>query len=108
MRRAPWHWPLLVRNSLADIKPQHGLPPSTLLIEALATDEKFRRRGVASALLDTAMNQCRTSGLERLAVYTHEANEPARGLYEHAGMQLVEPRPSGTEVLYQGVISARG
>jgi GNAT superfamily N-acetyltransferase len=106
-RRPPWHWPRLIRGSLASLKPQPGLPPRALLIEALATDERFRRRGVARALLGTAVDQCRSSGLEGITVSTHEANEPARALYERVGMQPVEPRPPGS-ALYHLTISAAG
>ena len=57
------------------------------------------------SLIATAVDQCRSSGLEGITVSTHEANEPARALYERAGMQLVEPRPAGT-ALYHLTISA--
>lgn len=94
-RRAPWHWPRLMRlermGEELDPDPRHD----ALYIDALATDERFRRRGVANRLLDAAADRARELGLRALALDTTAANAPARALYEKAGFRLTGEEPAG-------------
>jgi GNAT superfamily N-acetyltransferase len=94
-RRAPWHWPRLLR--LARMGEQLGPEPpaDALYVEALATTERLRRRGVATALLDAADEHARALDLSRLALDTTAANSVARALYEGAGFRLTGELPAG-------------
>jgi ribosomal protein S18 acetylase RimI-like enzyme len=93
--RAPWHWPRLLR--LARMGEQLGPePPSdALYVDALATDDRYRRRGVATALLDAADDRARLLGLRKLALDTTAANTGARALYERNGFRLTDELPAG-------------
>jgi len=93
--RAPWHWPPLLR--LARMGEQFGPepPPDSLYIDALATDRRFRRRGVATALLGAAAGRARSLGLAKLALDTTAENSGARALYERAGFRLTGELPAG-------------
>jgi ribosomal protein S18 acetylase RimI-like enzyme len=87
-RRAPWRWPRILRN--ARLGERISPPPGddALYIDALASDERFRRRGVGTALLDAAAERARALGLRKLALDTGAANAPARALYERYGFRL--------------------
>jgi GNAT superfamily N-acetyltransferase len=92
--RAPWHWGRLLRIArMGEAGPQP--PRDSLYIDALATDERFRRRGVARALLDAAGERARSLGLAKLALDTTAANSGARALYESAGFRLTGDLPAG-------------
>lgn len=95
LRRAPWHWPRLLR--VARMGERIGPPPApdALYVEALATDERFRRRGVATSLLGAADDRARALGLRKLALDTTAANAPARALYEGAGFRVTGELPAG-------------
>jgi ribosomal protein S18 acetylase RimI-like enzyme len=54
-------------------------------VNGIAVDPAFRRRGVASALLDAAIAEARSRGARRLTLRVLGPNEPARRLYESAG-----------------------
>ena len=99
-RRPPWRWPRILRNARLgeQISPDPGA--DALYIDALATDERFRRRGVGVALLDAAADRARGLGLRRLALDTGAANAPARALYESYGFRL------GGEIPPTGAIPA--
>jgi ribosomal protein S18 acetylase RimI-like enzyme len=93
-RRAPWHWWRLWRIAqMGEDGPE--APRDSLYIDALATDERFRRRGVARALLDAAAERARSVGLATLALDTTAANTGARALYESAGFRLTGELPAG-------------
>jgi ribosomal protein S18 acetylase RimI-like enzyme len=94
-RRAPWHWPRLL--GLARMGEQLGPEPpaDALYIDALATEERFRRRGVAGTLLGAAGERARALGLPKLALDTTATNGAARALYEGAGFRLTGELPAG-------------
>jgi ribosomal protein S18 acetylase RimI-like enzyme len=94
-RRAPWHWPRLLRLARLGERLEPDPPADALYIDALATAEAFRRRGVATALLAAADERARSLGLARLALDTTAANAPARALYEGAGFRLTAELPAG-------------
>jgi ribosomal protein S18 acetylase RimI-like enzyme len=93
--RAPWHWPRVLRLARMgeDLGPEP--PADGLYIDALATDPRHRRRGVATALLDAAAERARERGLAKLALDTTAANAGARALYERAGFHLTGELPAG-------------
>ena len=62
-------------------------------IDGLATDARFRRRGVARALIEAAADRARERGLTSLALDTTQRNSGARALYEAAGFQAVAEFP---------------
>lgn len=90
----PWRWPsaLWLYRSSGRMAPE---PPRTALyVDSLATDERYRRRGVARALLDEAEAMARRSGLRALALDTWQDNHPARSLYLEAGFEEVAFTPA--------------
>jgi ribosomal protein S18 acetylase RimI-like enzyme len=92
-RTPPWKWPATLRifQSGADLTPIP--PPGSLYIDALATDARFRRRKVATALLDEATRIARAKGLATVALDTAVTNVGAQALYERAGFKITERRP---------------
>jgi ribosomal protein S18 acetylase RimI-like enzyme len=93
LRTPPWKWAATLRifHAGADITPIP--PPGSFYIDALATDDRFRRRGVATALLDTAARLAAESGLEAVALDTAATNAAAQALYESAGFTVTERKP---------------
>ena len=92
-RTPPWKWPATLRifRTGADLTP---MPPAdSLYVDALATDTRFRRRGVARALLDEACRLARRAGLQVVALDTAATNTAAQALYEDCGFAVTERRP---------------
>lgn len=81
----PWRWPGALWVYRAGGRPGAEPPQSSFYVDSLATAERFRRRGVASALLEHAERRARELGLGAVALDTWVDNEPARGLYAGAG-----------------------
>jgi ribosomal protein S18 acetylase RimI-like enzyme len=81
----PWRWPgalwLYYTGTRATPEPHGG----GLYVDALATDQGRRRRGVARALLKEAERQAAELGLRTLALDTALDNHPARALYLSSG-----------------------
>jgi ribosomal protein S18 acetylase RimI-like enzyme len=92
-RTPPWTWPgtLRIFRTGADLTPVP--PPRSLYVDALATDSRFRRRGVANALLDETTRIAANAGLATVALDTAATNAPAQALYEQAGFTVTERRP---------------
>ena len=55
-------------------------------VDDLFVRPEFRRRGVASTLLDAVMSECATRACRALHVEVGESNAPARRLYERYGL----------------------
>jgi ribosomal protein S18 acetylase RimI-like enzyme len=91
----PWRWPGALWVYRAGARATPAPPMSALYIDALATDPRHRRRGVASALLGEAERRARGEGLASVALDTSLDNKPARALYLSAGYQEVAYRPPG-------------
>ena len=89
-RRAPWHWPGMLRIAAMGERIPYEPPADSLYIDGLTTDDRFRRRGVARALLAAADERARELGLKRVALDTGESNATARALYEGAGFEVAE------------------
>ena len=92
-RRAPWSWPRIWRVARQGARHSPQPPAEALYIDALATGPRFRRRGVALALLEEAERQAREGGYSALALDTVADNTAARALYSHFGFEVAEERP---------------
>jgi ribosomal protein S18 acetylase RimI-like enzyme len=97
-RTPPWRWPATLRifHTGADLTP--APPPGSLYVDALATEERFRRRGVGRALLAEAARQAAAAGLQFVALDTAASNEAAQALYEAEGFRVTERRPARGKV----------
>jgi ribosomal protein S18 acetylase RimI-like enzyme len=92
-RTPPWKWAATLRifHTGAELTPVP--PPLSFYVDALATDSRFRRRGVASALLDESCRLAERAGLRVLALDTAATNSGAQALYERCGFSVTERRP---------------
>jgi len=66
-------------------------PPVTRdawMIENAAVLPPFRRRGLMTALLETVIDEGRSSGQRKALLACHMGNEAARRLYERAGFEI--------------------
>jgi GNAT superfamily N-acetyltransferase len=86
-RVPPWRWPRTLRVFRLGGRLTPPAPSDALYIDALATHPEFRRRGVATALLEAAERQARAAGLGAIALDTAERNLAAQALYEGFGME---------------------
>jgi N-acetylglutamate synthase len=55
----------------------------------LAVDKRFRRQGLALAVIGALLQQATTMGIRRVWLQVVAANEPARALYERLGFRTV-------------------
>jgi ribosomal protein S18 acetylase RimI-like enzyme len=97
-RRPPWRWPRIVRVAREGASRAPIPPRSSLYIDALATAEDARRRGVARRLLEEAERIARERGFASLALDTTRGNEAARALYEHFGFEVGEEVPAAPPI----------
>jgi ribosomal protein S18 acetylase RimI-like enzyme len=74
---------------------RHG-PARMLFLYDVWVDERYRRRGIASALLAEVSRIARERGIEEGFVLTNASNEAAMRLYEAAG----GVRPSDDDVMW--------
>ena len=98
----PWRWPRAIAVYRASGRVAPEPPSSCFYIDSLATATGFRRRGVASALLEEAERRARQHNLRRVALDTWVDNHAARSLYAAAGFQEVAYTP-GQGLLPGGV-----
>lgn len=100
-RTPPWRWPAVARLLWRGHRRAPAHPGTWLYVDALATEPRHRRRGVATALLRNAERIAATAGLSALVLDTPKSNEAALALYEGAGFELKEeldarpPIPAG-------------
>jgi GNAT superfamily N-acetyltransferase len=95
LRSSPvWRWPSAVRLFVAGGRASPNPPVASLYVDAIATDDRFRRRGAARALLAEAERQARRRHLPTVALDTTLANETARRLYGSEGFDEVAYRPA--------------
>jgi ribosomal protein S18 acetylase RimI-like enzyme len=87
-RRPPWRWPRI--RGVARHGASHAPTPprDSFYIDSLATAERFRRRGVAAALLEEAERAAVAQGLSSVALDTRSSNIAARALYERHGYDV--------------------
>ena len=94
LRHSPaWRWPGALRLYLVGGRASPSPPASAFYVDALATDVRFRRRGVAHALLAEAEREARNRSLPCLALDTMIENDTARALYASEGFDEVAYRP---------------
>ena len=94
LRGAPvWRWASALRLYFLAGRVSPNPPQSALYVDALATEERFRRRGAARALLAEAERQARRQNLPAIALDTTMTNEAARRLYGGEGYDEVGYRP---------------
>jgi ribosomal protein S18 acetylase RimI-like enzyme len=95
LRGSPfWRWPGALRLYWLSGRASPNPPPAAFYIDALATDSRLRRRGLASALLAEAERQARARRLPAVALDTRIENKPARSLYVKEGFDEVAFRPA--------------
>jgi RimJ/RimL family protein N-acetyltransferase len=70
----------------------HVLDASMLEIVYVGVVPAFRRRGVGSALVRRAVEQCRRQRVHRLTVVVDGRNDAARRLYERFALRLIAQR----------------
>ena len=87
-RRAPWRWVQMLLLTLAGSRIPYEPPADSLYVDGLATDAGYRRRGVASALLEAADEHARALGLRSVSLDTAATNSGAQALYEGAGFSV--------------------
>jgi ribosomal protein S18 acetylase RimI-like enzyme len=92
-RTPPWKWPATLRIFHAGADSTPVPPPDSFYIDALATVGRFRRRGVASALLTECARLAAQAGLAAVALDTAATNAAAQALYERAGFVVTERKP---------------
>lgn len=61
--------------------------PGSWYINALATQKKFRKRGVGTALLTSAEQDAISAGANKMSIIVSSENEPARSLYHKFGFK---------------------
>jgi ribosomal protein S18 acetylase RimI-like enzyme len=93
-RIPPWRWPGVMRHLQAGARLSPHPPPDTFYVDALAVAERWRRRGVARALLDEAAARAAAGSLDGIALDTGLENAPARALYQRAGFVEHDVRPA--------------
>ena len=86
-RTPPWRWARTLRVFRMGGRLTPPAPGDAIYVDALATAADFRRRGVATALLEAAERRARAAGLRAVALDTAERNLSAQALYEGFGMQ---------------------
>jgi ribosomal protein S18 acetylase RimI-like enzyme len=87
VRTPPWRWPRTLRLFKLGGRLTPPAPVDALYVDALATDQAFRRRGIATTLLRAAEDDARARGLNAVALDTAERNAVAQSLYESFGME---------------------
>jgi ribosomal protein S18 acetylase RimI-like enzyme len=95
-RLPPWAWPRTLRHLRAAGVLSPNPPADAYYVDALAVAATWRRRGIASALLDDATSNARSAGLSGLALDTGLHNEGARAFYQACGFREREVRRAPT------------
>jgi ribosomal protein S18 acetylase RimI-like enzyme len=103
-RVPPWRWPALIRHVRAAGLVSPHPPEGTLYVDALAVEPRFRRRGIARALLAHAEHEAAGAGFGGVSLDTGLRNDAARALYAAAGYEERETRraPSRTVAIAVG------
>ena len=99
LRRRPlWRRPRIARMARHGAHHDPTPPADSLYIDSLATAERFRRRGVAGALLEEAERIAHERGLPAIALDTRAANSGARALYERRGYEVTAEVPASRAI----------
>ena len=65
------------------------VPEDAWIIESVGCDERYRRRGLISALLDSAVDAGLQSGCQFITLNVFIGNVPAIGAYQKAGLKII-------------------
>lgn len=95
-RLPPWSWPRTLRHLRAAGLLSPHPPADAYYVDALAVAPAWRRRGIASLLLDDASALARAKGLTGVALDTGLHNDGARALYQACGFREREVRRAPT------------
>ena len=98
----PWRWPAAMAVYRASGRAAPEPPRSCFYVDSLATAVRFRRRGVARALLEEADRRARELELCYVALDTWVDNRAARSLYASCGFREVA-QTAGQGLLPGGV-----
>ncbi len=72
--------------------------PDTSQLSFIAVDPNYQRQGIASALINRAVEQAQKAGMRWMSLWTDEKNnEGARSLYEKKGFALTGKRRDAQE-----------
>ncbi|KAG2441755.1 hypothetical protein HXX76_003368 [Chlamydomonas incerta] len=71
------------------LPPPNPPPAAAAYISNMAVDPKFRRQGIARALLAACEEAARGAGLREASLHVREADTAARALYDSAGYAVV-------------------
>lgn len=77
------------REVLSNLKKRGTIDPSSAYLSSMAVDSSFRRRGVATALIEACESVAQEWGQESLSLYVYEDNTCALSLYEGMGFRVV-------------------
>jgi ribosomal-protein-alanine N-acetyltransferase len=58
----------------------------------IAVDPAFRRRGIATALMNVCLNQARAEGMDRIYLELRRSNLPAKAFYAGLGFRQIGTR----------------
>lgn len=64
-------------------------PESVALLKRMAVSKKHQRKGIASAMMDNALDHCRSYRFRAIELITTEHHEAARNLYARKGFELL-------------------
>jgi ribosomal protein S18 acetylase RimI-like enzyme len=103
VRLPAWRWLAVLRHLRASTAVMPIPPAKALYVDALAVGEPFRRRGVATALLEAAERLAHDRGLRGVALDTGLDNVQARALYEGAGFETGAVHPAPNERIARAV-----
>jgi ribosomal protein S18 acetylase RimI-like enzyme len=86
----PWHFPRLIGAIINMARTFEPLSDEDYTIQALAVLPEARRQGIAKRLMESAADQARSKGLNRMVLDVLIDNEGARRFYEHMGFREVK------------------
>jgi GNAT superfamily N-acetyltransferase len=89
-RTPPWRWARTMQIFRLGGQLTPPAPADAIYVDALATAESYRRRGIATALLRAVEERARAAGLAQLALDTADRNTGAQALYEGFGMERTQ------------------
>jgi len=78
-----------------------AMAPGSWYVNAIATYQEHRGKGIASALLATSEKFAVAAGTQTMSLIVASENEGAKRLYEHKGYCVIEKRPV---VIYEGCL----
>jgi ribosomal protein S18 acetylase RimI-like enzyme len=93
-RSPPWRWPAVARVFWRGHRAGLRHDRDALYVDGLGVDPAFRRRGVASALLEHVAQAAAMKGLSGVSLNSAETNEAAVALYRRLGFEVADVAPA--------------